>query len=399
MQESTGQRPSSAVPTISQQPDSVAPPEASWRELWLVVTPVWLTLIATRVIFYAFERLRFPEIVPPVANDALQGILLWPAVAFACYATLRIWVRAGLPHAVAFTLVATVIIGVAARPAYGLASLLLGEDIVRWWLDSLRSSAPGFWYGWMAHAVEYAVLYLSCVAGTAAFLSLRSLMNERLLRARVEARAALDRARALRAQLNPHFLFNSLNGIASLSEAQSPSAQELVMQLSDLLRRTLRASECEQHQLSEELAYVQAYLRIQQIRQPLRMSWQVQVDEHCRGASVPTLILLPLVENAVTHGLRGGECNVQLDIRIKHDRDDLIMQVGNTCCRDATPESTSGSGLGLRNVRERLQIIFGGRAALTAGRTRSDYFEAQVRIPATSRQAPTPAIQEALCEH
>jgi hypothetical protein len=399
MQEPTGHRSSPAAPTTLQQSDSVAPPEASWRELWLVVTPVWFTLIATRVIFYAFERLRFPEIVPPVATDAIQGIFLWPAVALACYATLRIWVRAGLPHAVAFTLAATVIIGVIARPAYGLASLLLGDDIVRWWLDSLRSSAPGFWYGWMAHAVEYAALYLSCVAGTAAFLSLRSLMNERLLRARVEARAALERARALRAQLNPHFLFNSLNGIASLSEVQSPAAQELVTQLSDLLRRTLRASEYEQHQLHEELAYMEAYLRIQQIRQPLRINWHVHVDQQCRRAPVPTLILLPLVENAVTHGMRGGECNVELDIRVKRNGDDMIMQVGNTCCSDAAPGSTGGAGLGLRNVRERLQIIFGGHAALTAGRTRSDYFEAQVRIPATSRPAPTVAVQEALCEH
>jgi two-component system LytT family sensor kinase len=202
-----------------------------------------------------------------------------------------------------------------------------------------------------------------------------------LLRARVEARAALERARALRAQLNPHFLFNSLNGIASLSEVQSPAAQELVTQLSDLLRRTLRASEYEQHPLSEELAYIQAYLRIQQIRQPLRISWQLQVDEQCRAACVPTLILLPLVENAVTHGLRGGECNVHVDISVKRERDHLLMRISNTCCGEATPETIGGSGLGLRNVRERLQIIFGGRATLTASRSRPDYFEAQVQIP------------------
>jgi hypothetical protein len=363
------------------QSGSLAPPEASWRELWLVVTPVWLALIATRVIFYAIERLRYPEIVPPVTADALQGIVLWPGVALACYATLRIWVRSGITQAMVFTLGATVVIGVAARPAYGLVSFLLGDGVVQWWLESLRSSSASFWYGWIAHSVEYAALYLSCLAGTAAFLSLRSLMNERLLRARVEARAALERARALRAQLNPHFLFNSLNGIASLSEVQSPAAQELVTQLSDLLRRTLRASEYEQHPLSEELAYIQAYLRIQQIRQPLRISWHLQVDEQCRAASVPTLILLPLVENAVTHGLRGGECNVQLDISVKRERDHLLMHIGNTCCGEASPETIGGSGLGLRNVRERLQIIFGERATFTARRTRPDYFEAQVRIP------------------
>ena len=126
---------------------------------------------------------------------------------------------------------------------------------------------------------------------------------------------------------------------------------------------------------------------------------ELQVDEQCRAASVPTLILLPLVENAVTHGLRGGECNIQLGIGIKRDRDDLLMHVSNTCCSDGTPESIGASGFGLRNVRERLQLMFGGRATLTAGRTRTDYFEAQVRIPAMPRQAQTLAARGALCEH
>lgn len=364
----------------------------------MTVTPVWLVLASGRVLFYGLERLRFPDIVPPVSADAIQGILLWPLVALGCYLTLWTWRRVGLLRTAGVAVLTTLVLGAVARPAYAVASLLSpGGEAAQAWLDSFYSTAPGFLYPWLSNAVEYGVLYLSCVAAAVGFLSFRSLMNERLLRTRVEATAAQERLRALRAQLNPHFLFNTLNSIVSLSDAQSLPAQQLISQLSDLLRRTLRASEREEHELSEELAYAEAYLRIQQVRRPSRIDWRVRVDARCTTASVPSLILLPLVENAVTHGLRGGAHLVEIEIGAECDRTSLVMRVTNTCPAPAPGVSAGHSGLGLRNVRERLAVLFGTRAALVICRPQPDRFEARISLPLRERCAARSRSEESTC--
>ncbi len=122
-------------------------------------------------------------------------------------------------------------------------------------------------YPWLSNTVEYGVLYLSCVALMIGYFSFMGLANERRRRTELELEAGRARLRTLRAQLNPHFLFNSLNSIVSLSDTQ-PAAQLLVTQLSDLLRRTLEASEQEEQELFEELTYAEEYLEIEQTRQP-----------------------------------------------------------------------------------------------------------------------------------
>ncbi len=372
--------------------------DPTWRDVWSTVTPVWFVLVSSRVLFYGLERLRFPDIVPPVWADAIQGILLWPLVVLGCYLTLRTWQRVGLLRTAGVAVLASLVVGAIARPAYAVASLL-GPDTAaaHAWLYSFASAAPGFLYAWLSNVVEYAVLYLSCAAAAVGFMSFRSLMNERLLRMRVEATAARERLRTLRAQLNPHFLFNTLNSIVSLSDAQSSSAQQLVSQLCDLLRRTLLASEREEHELWEEVAHVEAYLRIQQVRQPSRIKWHVSVDALCTAASVPSLILLSLVENAVTHGLRGGAHHVDIEIGAARDRTSLTLRVCNTC-REASSGGTAGlSGLGLRNARERLAVLFGTRAALVIQRPRPGRFEVRITLPLHEHFLVSTCSEESRC--
>ncbi len=228
---------------------------------------------------------------------------------------------------------------------------------------------------------EYAALYLSCAAAALGLLAFRGLVNERLLRARVEANAAQERLRTLRAQLNPHFLFNTLNSLVGLSEQQSGPTQQFVLQLSELLRRTLHASEHEEQPLSEELAYAEAYLRIQQTRHPSRIEWRMRSDIDIGDARVPSLILLPLVENAVTHGMRGGR-SVEIEIFARRTPTGLALRVANTCLAATSAASRARSGLGLRNVRERLEVLFGGDAALVVHRPTSERFEADIALPA-----------------
>jgi two-component system, LytTR family, sensor kinase len=296
-----------------------------------------------------------------------------------CYLTVSAWRRHGAPKAAMMALGSTLIFGLLARPSYAIGSLLnSGNPQSREWLEEFTQHSNSL-YPWMSNTVEYGVLYLSCMAVMLGYFSFMSLVNERRLRNALEIEVQQVRLRALRSQLNPHFLFNSLNSIVSLSD-EKPATQLLVTQLSDLLRRTLRASEQEEHDLFDELAYVEEYLEIEQTRQPSRLDWRMNVEPGCARAAVPSLILMPLVENSVTHGLRGGVRTLAIDINVWCTRSELFIQIGNTCSASASRESNR-PGLGLRNVADRLDMLFGGGASFRAQRIDTDRFEAQISLP------------------
>jgi LytS/YehU family sensor histidine kinase len=273
---------------------------------------------------------------------------------------------------------------VLARPAYAIGSLIDSRNpAASYWLDSFHAASPdqpGAWYAWLSNAVEYSFLYLSCTAVTLGFFSFVGLTRERRLRVEVEGAVTRERLRALRAQVNPHFLFNSLNSIVSLSDAH-PTTQVLVTQLSDLLRRTLRASEKEEQELFEELTYVEEYLEIEQTRQPSRIDWRIRVEAGCARAAVPSLILMPLVENAVTHGMRGGVDRVVIEIVAWRTHDRLLICVANTCSDSLPMQDVTRPGMGLRNVRGRLDVSFGAAASLVADRADPGRFEVQINLP------------------
>jgi hypothetical protein len=356
------------------------PVDATWHDVWLTVAPIWAVLASCRVVYFELERLRFPADVPPVLADAVQVILLYPLVVFGCYLTLRVWRLHGFTRAWVVAALSTLIFGLLACPAYAVGSLLNIQDTTAGQVLSFRSVWRDSWYSWLSNTVEYGVLYLCCMAAMIGYFSYVALRHERRVVDEVAATAGQERLRALRAQVNPHFLFNSLNSIVSLSDTQ-PAAQLLVTQLSDLLRRTLQASEKEEHELFEELTYVEEYLDIELTRQPARLDWRITVEPGCVRASVPVLILIPLVENAVTHGMRGGMHAVAIEISVLRARGQLFIYVGNNCSDALPPPDVTRQGFGLRNVRARLEILFGQEATFVAGRVGTGRFEVQISVP------------------
>src|ERR1700730_13003543 len=348
-----------------------APINASLKDVWVVVTPIWAVLAVSRVVFYALERLRFPADVPPVIADAVQSLVLWPLIVLGCYLTLWSWRRSDLARAAGVLVLTSLAVGLLARPAYAIGSLLNSSDTAaRMWLSTFEAASVGSrqaWYSWLSNTVEYGVLNLSCAAAAMGYFSFMGLTNERLLRTEMQAMADQERLRTLRAQLNPHFLFNSLNALVTLSDSQ-PAAQTLVIQLSTLLRKTLKASEQDEHELADELAYAEEYLKIEQTRRPKLIEWHTRIDSGCSHATVPSLILFPLVENAVTHGLRGGTGQVTIELSARRVRDRLIVDIVNTSRAHSVALDSRGSGLGLRNVRDRLDVLFGRKATLAPRR-------------------------------
>jgi LytS/YehU family sensor histidine kinase len=203
---------------------------------------------------------------------------------------------------------------------------------------------------------------------------------ERTARIHAEGQAAVERLRALRAQMNPHFLFNALNSIVGLNRSGCSGSVELTIELADLVRRTTVASEREEHTMAEELGYVAIYLRIQGIRHAQLRS-NIAVDSRCSEALVPTLILLSLIENAVSHGLRGLHTGTFIEILGECDDSSITVTVRNSAPIAAVADAILHQGMGLKLLRERLAILYGSAASLSTHRPDPNRFEAAVTMP------------------
>ena len=199
--------------------------------------------------------------------------------------------------------------------------------------------------------------------------------------AELVARLAQARLQALRMQLNPHFLFNTLNSIASLVHEQ-PQAEAMIEALSDLLRLTLAGFERAEVTLREELHFLERYLLIEQIRFGERLRVEKQIDVVALEALVPILILQPLVENAVRHGIETQIAPGVIRIVAEQTAHTLILTVeDNGCGLSASANGVLQEGVGLSNTRSRLRELYGeqGRLELIPGQPKG--FIAIIQMP------------------
>jgi len=209
--------------------------------------------------------------------------------------------------------------------------------------------------------------------------------------AELEARLAKARLQALRMQLNPHFLFNTLNSIASLVHEQ-PQAEEMIEALSDLLRLTLNASDRQEVTLREELHFLERYLLIEQIRFGARLRVEKQIDVSALDALVPILVLQPLVENAVRHGIEAQIAPGVIRVTAEHIGKTLHLQVkDNGRGLAVSSKGLLKEGVGLSNTRSRLTELYGGRASLALTPGKAGGFAAEVQLP--WRMAPSDAAR------
>jgi GNAT superfamily N-acetyltransferase len=187
--------------------------------------------------------------------------------------------------------------------------------------------------------------------------------------------ASRSELKALRAQINPHFLFNALNAIAGLIPRNPDRADRTIEQLADVFRYALRGAESEWAVLDDEVEFVRSYLEVERARFGERLQVTVDVAPEARGARVPTMVLQTLVENAVKHGLSEviGQAQIGVDARVNGDR--LVMTVTDNGEGFKAKRQTSNSklqkregGYGLANIRQRLEGYFGDKGVLTMGR-------------------------------
>lgn len=205
----------------------------------------------------------------------------------------------------------------------------------------------------------------------------QQLMNERKNAAEKMAREA--ELYKLRQQLQPHFLFNSLNSISALTGAQPEKARHMIQQLSDFLRGTLRREENQWTTLREELEHLELYLDIEKVRFGHRLQTKIEADEESMLMKLPALLLQPVVENAIKFGLYDTVGEVQICIKAQNEKGALQVTVSNPFDPE-TAQPLAGTGFGLSSIQRRLFLLF-ARHDLLQTKKEDNFFITVVTVP------------------
>jgi two-component system, LytTR family, sensor kinase len=375
--------PAGAAPTLAAPLTS----RTGLRPLLGVLSAFWIYVALSNVMYAnnmqaSLSSQNIQHVFAPWDARLVQHLLLYPLFILCMWVALRTgWQR--LWRALPIQLLCALGFAVLASPA-----LVVGELVTNPW-HHMQEEQHG-WYGmhkfmtgselptWLASITSFLVTYSFGLALITGFAFYQRLRDSQLRSAALERALTQAHLATLRMQLSPHTLFNLLHTIRGQITWDPPAAQAMVVQLGDLLRRLLNAGEREFSRLADELQFVALYLELQQQRFADRLSIEVPPRTEVAPAWVPSLILQPLVENAVLHGLAGHDGAVSIRVQTFASGERLTLRVLNT----TAPGRESGhDGIGLANVRERLEVQFGNAASFTAGPADERLWLAEIQMP------------------
>jgi signal transduction histidine kinase len=264
------------------------------------------------------------------------------------------WLQQSIAHVLPRLLLATLMLGLAAFIAEGILHDLLFRDAV-----SAFAWAPVQHFGrvvnWALLLTVWSFLYFAY----SYFVQHR---REEIRNLRLETASRENQLATLRAQLNPHFMFNALNGIRALVDEDPEQAKRAITQLSAILRNAMTTVKRRTVPLGEEIDIVKNYLALEAMRYEERLRVRFELDESLERAPVPPMLLQTLVENAVKHGVASLPQGGNLVIGSHRQDDKLRLSVSNSGHYE--PGQVNGTGIGLRNTRRRLELLYAGKAAL-----------------------------------
>jgi hypothetical protein len=353
----------------------------------LIVTAFWAYVAASNVLYANsmqanLTALHVAHFFAGWQPRLMQHLILYPVLLACIWASLRIGWQ---PLARRLPLQVLMALGfaISASPALWLGEVMVGDEVMSEHMQGGRWSGMGGepgseWFTWLASATIFLLTYGFALALVSGFDFYRRLRDSQIRSAALERALTAAHLAALRMQLSPHSLFNLLHTIRGQIEWNPAAARTMIVQLGDLLRRLLSAGEREYSRLADEVQFVRLYLELQQRRFADRLTIDVPHPAGLPSAWVPSLILQPLVENAVVHGLAGHQGPVVVRVSASNSRGTLILRVTNTV---AAGRATRQGGIGLRNVRDRLAIQFGERASFHAAQDDDRQWVAEIRMP------------------
>jgi two-component system, LytTR family, sensor kinase len=369
-------------------------PSRPWL-IWVVSFGVWtlVALAATGSVYELYRSTRYAMSFTSVLGLEFSEILTYaPLTPLALALAMRFpiqrgnWARRSVLH-LSFAL------------AFSIAHVALrGITPYADWDPKVGGFVSGVWNS-QAHAFQikwhvFKNLFLSDIVGdiTGTYVPIvlvahalsyyRRFRDREFHSLKLEAQLAKSHLQALKSHLQPHFLFNTMHSISALMLTDVKAADRMMVRLSDLLRLSLQSSGAQITCLSRELEFVASYLEIEKVRLGERLNVVLDVAAETLDAQVPSLLLQPLVENAIRHGISRLSSGGNIVITASHDGSGLNLRV-----KDDGPglgkaaDAASGTGLGLRTTRERLQTLYGNEQRFEINDIPSGGVEVHVRIP------------------
>ncbi|HEU0299167.1 MAG TPA: histidine kinase [Longimicrobium sp.] len=351
------------------------------RRFWMLYGAAWLGVLLffyTRAFTVSFNR----DTPFYWRQDALETLATYGQ--WALYAPLIVWgarrvsfFRGCRRKALAF---------------HGALSLLIALSAVAvqtFWAGRIWTDEPALFSRHFNAFFHWQVMFYWLILSVTQGLEYqRRWQRDQLQTSRLETELARAELRALRMQMEPHFLYNTLHTVSEMVHVDPPAAERMIVRLGLLLRHTTETGS-QEVPLEREIEFLRAYLEIEQARFHDRLTVSIDVPDELLACAVPSLILQPLVENAIRHGTSrlAGAGTVRIGAARRGDA--LVLRVADNGPGLGAPGGGRGTGVGLRNIRSRLRHLYGDAGRLTLEPAEGGGLEAAVSLP--HRPAPAPA--------
>lgn len=339
------------------------------RTYLLSFLAVWVLIFAihTLIIFFAYDLPILVSLTDSAIFNflfAVIGINLWYVIRFNLRETAT-----SFDLVMNHVLVAVVILAIWISLSYFSLVYLYTDNLD--YKQFLNESLP-----W--RAVTGIFFYLFFILFYYMILYYEDLQDKLKIEGELQTLVKEAELNALKSQINPHFLFNSLNSISSLTITNPDKAQEMVIKLSDFLRYSLSHDKNEKASLQEEFENLKRYLDIEKVRFGKRLNFVSKVPENCIKFEIPNMILQPLIENSIKHGVYNSTEEVLVVLTCKEEKGFVVIEIVNDYDPDAVKKA--GQGIGLSNIRKRMQLIY-QRQDLLETIAEKMVFRAILRLP------------------
>ncbi|NGP89655.1 sensor histidine kinase [Fodinibius halophilus] len=346
-------------------------PRITWRGIGLVFfISLLYVLLYTGALSYAENVPFLSAFIGSVLSTVIKVILLfgnWYFIVRECYKLsgwkkLILHILAGIAFAIAWYYSYLILFDL----FFGIEYLEGGGFIENWiWVVT----SAYFEYG-----IAFSIIHV--------IDSIKKLRERERQAAKLQELSNQQQIANLKAQLNPHFLFNTLNSINAMVSRDVDKTRDMIARLSDMLRYSLQSFENEKVALSEEIGFIEKYLQLEKPRLGDRLSYDINVDRELHGVEIPPMIIQPIVENAVKHGISPSPEGGKVEVNITHQNEHMVVEVNDTGCgiSDSVIKGNS-NGIGIRNTEEHLQKRYGEESGLAFSSNEKGGTNVRFKIP------------------